>query len=243
MTDRCGGTRDVDLLRAELGVIWRLDERGRLPGPESLVIGVAADGMTAAVAGGVPGETAARLLSLISGPGAPPDVLDDCRELLGGEAVSISGGPTYLVDPPVRAGVAAEVLRSDSADHVRLAWSLARPDDWGADEWDDLVAGDEGAPWAMIADGGQVVALCHTSRLTPSGAEAGTWTSPAYRGRGFAAATTAAWSELLPGLLLFYSTSAGNHSSQRVAQRLGLRPLGWLWKLTSPPAGSPDQVM
>ncbi|MEO3803255.1 hypothetical protein [Nonomuraea sp. B1E8] len=51
-------------------------------------------------------------------------------------------------------------------------------------------------------------------------------------GPGLAAATTAAWAGLLPGTRLFYSTSADDHSSRRVAARLGLRSIGWLWKLT-----------
>ncbi|MFF3665559.1 GNAT family protein [Microtetraspora malaysiensis] len=48
------------------------------------------------------------------------------------------------------------------------------------------------------------------------------------------AATTAAWADLLSADCphLFYSTSADNLSSQRVAGRLGLRAIGWLWKLT-----------
>ncbi|MFG1701639.1 GNAT family N-acetyltransferase [Nonomuraea sp. M3C6] len=108
--------RDVDLLRIEIGVIWTLDDHGRLPGPEDVVIGVAADGMIGAVGRNVP--------------------------------------------------------------------------------------------------------------------EAGTWTSPAFRGRGYAATATAAWADLFSGTRLFYSTSADNHSSQRVAARLGLRNIGWLWKLT-----------
>ncbi|GAA2845238.1 hypothetical protein GCM10020220_038230 [Nonomuraea rubra] len=67
MTDEA---RDIDLLRIELGVIWRLDERGRLPGPEDMVIGVAAGGLTAAVARDVPDDLAERLLSLIT-PATP----------------------------------------------------------------------------------------------------------------------------------------------------------------------------
>ncbi|UBU16551.1 GNAT family N-acetyltransferase [Nonomuraea gerenzanensis] len=245
--------RDIDLVRIELGVIWRLDERGRLPGPEDLVIGVAADGLTAAVASGVPDDLAARLLALfasshpdtstrLSTPpslgiprdlGTPPDVLATCRQLLGGERVSVTGGPSYLVVPPVRPGVPVDVLRSDSAEHVQLVRSLPRPSSWEPDEWDKLTTRSAGAPWAMIAEDGRPVSICHSARLTPLGAEAGTWTAPACRGRGYAAATTAAWADMLPGIHAFYSTSADNHSSQRVARRLGLRPLGWFWHLTA----------
>ncbi|MEV0163499.1 GNAT family N-acetyltransferase [Nonomuraea fuscirosea] len=161
-----------------------------------------------------------------------PAVLEACRALLGGDGVAVSGGPSYLVTPPVRYDVPVGVLRSDEPAHAALVRPL-RAEGWDPDEWDELVSGGEGAPWAMIVEDGEVAALCHTARLTPAGAEAGTWTAPAYRGRGYAAATTAVWAGMLPGLRLFYSTSADNHSSQRVAQRLGLRPLGWFWKLTT----------
>ncbi|MFD0478137.1 GNAT family N-acetyltransferase [Nonomuraea thailandensis] len=163
----------------------------------------------------------------------PPDVLTACRALLGGDQVTVSGGPSYLVSPPVRADVAVDVLRSGSAEHVRLVRSLPRPASWEPDEWAELTSGTAGSPWAMVAEDGQVVSICHSARLTPLGAEAGTWTSPAHRGRGYAAATTSAWADQLPGVHLFYSTSADNHSSQRVAQRLRLRPLGWFWHLTA----------
>ncbi|MET7335289.1 GNAT family N-acetyltransferase [Nonomuraea sp. NPDC005650] len=228
----------ADLLAVELGVIWRLDARGRLPGPEEVVIGVAADGLTAAVSADVPDPLAARLLDLVSQgapppPGEPPDVLARCDALLGGGR-AVSGGPCYLVRPPLRFEVPAEVLRSDDPSHAARVRPL-RPASWEPEEWDELVAGGAGAPWAMIVEDGQVAAICHSARLTSEGAEAGTWTSPAFRGRGYAAATTAAWAGLLPGLRLFYSTSADNHSSQRVAGRLGLHAIGRLWKLT--PAG------
>lgn len=366
---------DADLLRIELGVIWQLDEQGRLPGPESMVIAVAADGLTAAVYRELPTPLAQALLALATTPtpqppdeaipetpswtasetanetaneaisgdtpettsgttpgaalgrasraaigtaseaaagtapetafgatsetaidttpgttirttpstaigttpeassaatpgtplgttpgtatgttpgtavgaerkttikaasgtaafGAVPGVLEACRALLGGDGVAVSGGPSYLVTPPVRYDVPVDVLRSDEPAHAALVRPL-RAEGWDPDEWDELVSGGEGAPWAMIVEDGEVAALCHTARLTPAGAEAGTWTAPAYRGRGYAAATTAVWAGMLPGLRLFYSTSADNHSSQRVAQRLGLRPLGWFWKLTT----------
>ncbi|SDJ15598.1 GNAT family N-acetyltransferase [Nonomuraea jiangxiensis] len=227
--------RDVDLLRIETGVIWRLDDRGRLPGPEELVVGVAADGLTAAVGASVPGPLAARLLDLVAGaapspPGTPPAVLARCRELLEAD-LTVSGGPSYLVRPPVRFDAPVEVLRSDDPAHARRVRPL-RPVGWEPEEWEVLADGGPGAPWAMVVKDDQVVAVCHSARLTSAGAEAGTWTAPAFRGRGYAAATTAAWAGLLPGIPLFYSTSADNRSSQRVAARLGLRPLGWLWHLT-----------
>ncbi|SEG85348.1 Acetyltransferase (GNAT) domain-containing protein [Nonomuraea solani] len=232
--------RDIDLIGVELGVIWRLDERGRLPGPEDVVIGVAADGMIAAVSRDVPAPLADRLLDLIARatPAAPPGdrppaVLERCRALLGGEGVTVSGGPSYLVSPPVRFDAGVEVLCSGDPADVRRARPLPRPEGWEPEEWETLIGGGEGAPWAMVVENGQMVALCHTARLTPAGAEAGTWTSPSHRGRGYAAATTAAWAGHLPGIHVFYSTSAGNHSSRRVAARLGLRPLGWFWKLTA----------
>ena len=81
----------------------------------------------------------------------------------------------------------------------------------------------------------RVIAICHTARLSDQGAEAGTWTDPEFRGRGYAAVVTAAWANQFAEQRkqLYYSTSADNRSSQQVAARLGLRPLGHLWKLTS----------
>ncbi|MBE1592505.1 GNAT family N-acetyltransferase [Nonomuraea angiospora] len=225
----------TDLLRIELGVVWRLDGRGRLPGPEELVIGVAADGLTAAVRADVPDPVATELLDLVSqgvpsSPGHPPDVLARCDALLGGGR-AVSGGPCYLVRPPLTFEAPADVITSDDPSHAARLRPL-RPAGWEPEEWDELLAGGAGAPWAMIVEDGQVAAICHSARLTPEGAEAGAWTSPAFRGRGYAAATTAAWAGLLPGVRLFYSTSADNHSSQRVAGRLGLDAIGWLWQLT-----------
>ncbi|TDD22393.1 N-acetyltransferase [Nonomuraea diastatica] len=200
-------------------------------------MGVAADGMTAAVRHDVPGALTARLLDLVargdpSTPCQPPEVLEQCRVLLG-ETTTVSSGPCYLIPPsPVPFDApAAGVLRSDDPAHAERVRSL-RPCTWARDEWDDLLDGRDGAPWAMVVADDQVAAICHTARLTTAGAEAGVWTAPAFRGRGLAAATTATWADLLPGTRLFYSTSADNHSSQRVAARLGLRAIGWLWKLT-----------
>jgi hypothetical protein len=36
------------------------------------------------------------------------------------------------------------------------------------------------------------------------------------------------------GRLLFYCTGVENRSSQRVTERLGLRRIGWIWRLQPP---------
>ncbi|TML85705.1 MAG: GNAT family N-acetyltransferase [Actinobacteria bacterium] len=66
-----------------------------------------------------------------------------------------------------------------------------------------------------------------------TGAEAGLWTYPAYRGNGFGAHTTARWANLITdgGRTAFYSTSSENLSSQRVAERLGVPVFAWWWRL------------
>ena len=83
-------------------------------------------------------------------------------------------------------------------------------------------------PWCAVVEDGEIASMCFAARLGDKGAEAGVYTFPKYRGRGLAAAVTASWSSM-PSLnhrALFYSTSTSNTSSQRVAARLGLRPIG-----------------
>jgi predicted GNAT family acetyltransferase len=84
------------------------------------------------------------------------------------------------------------------------------------------------APWCVALEGDEIASIAFAARLGPAGAETGVATVPALRGRGFAAAATAGWASLpaLDGRTLFYSTSRTNLSSQRVAQRLGLRFIG-----------------
>ncbi len=87
-------------------------------------------------------------------------------------------------------------------------------------------------PWCIALAGGdagdEVAAIAFSACLGDSAAETGVTAIPAFRGRGFAAAATAGWAShaALRRLALFYSTTETNVSSQRVAQRLGLRFLG-----------------
>ena len=90
------------------------------------------------------------------------------------------------------------------------------------------------APWCVALHDGEIASLVETVRIGPAGAEAGVNTVPDRRGRGFAAAATAGWamSPSLGARTRFYSTSATNRSSQRVAARLGLRYIGASFSLT-----------
>ncbi|VWC32252.1 GNAT family acetyltransferase [Burkholderia lata] len=85
-------------------------------------------------------------------------------------------------------------------------------------------AADLWAPWCAAVVDGEIASVAFAARLSAVGAELGLATAPAFRGRGLAAAVTAAWSRLpsLQTRTLFYSTDRGNHASQRVASRLGL---------------------
>ncbi|HEX3813063.1 MAG TPA: GNAT family N-acetyltransferase [Mycobacteriales bacterium] len=233
---------DLDLLRIEMGVLWGLDAQHRVGGPVELAVGVAPAGIIAAVGQRISDDVTNRVLELVADgvpprPGAIPSFVDSCRELLTAEGpgeLVLSGGPSYHVAPPVHFAGQVSVLRSDSAHADQLL--NRRPDNWEPDEWIELIGGGTGAPWAMVLDRDRVVSICHTPARTAAAAEAGTWTAPEFRKRGYAAATTAAWADLLSPYCphLFYSTSADNHSSQHVAGRLELRPIGWTWKLTAP---------
>ena len=125
------------------------------------------------------------------------------------------------------------LVRSDAGEVESLR--AANPGNWEPDEWAHLLEGRLG-PWVMAVRDGQVISICHTARRRALGAEAGVWTRPEFRGQGHAAAVTAAWAALMrpTGRHLFYSVARTNVSSQRVAARLGLRPIGWLWQLAAP---------
>lgn len=162
-----------------------------------------------------------------------PPAIAACERLLLAEGWNIQrdANVVYLIETGACFTMSAEIERSDRA--VPRWMRDANPGNWEPVEWDELLDGSLG-PWAMVGDGRRVVSICHTPvPLTERAAECGTWTDPEFRGRGYAAATTAQWAELLrdSGRHLFYGTDLENRSSQRVAQRLGLRRLGYQWVL------------
>jgi Acetyltransferase (GNAT) domain len=126
----------------------------------------------------------------------------------------------------------AKLVRADASDLPALRG--ANPAKWGSDEWQDLLDRHLG-PWVMARHDQRIISICHTPVSNSRAAEAGVWTHPDFRGQGHAAATTAAWATLMGpgGRVLFCSASQTNRASQRVAARLGLRRIGYLWQLQS----------
>lgn len=216
-----------------------LDGRGREIDVDGITIASCEDGQMLWVGAEVPEAVATDLRATFDGaarstdPPEPPAALEPCRRILErvDGPVRRDVGPSYLfaADTQFASGVA--IVRSSS--EGRNALRGANPGNWHPIEWDELLDGRLG-PWAIAIDGGVVVSVCHTPRpLTARAAECGVWTHPRFRGRGYAAAVASAWAPLVraPGRYLFYSTDAGNVSSQRVARRLDLELLGWTWRL------------
>ncbi|HVX45453.1 MAG TPA: GNAT family N-acetyltransferase [Mycobacteriales bacterium] len=220
---------DHELLLAEAEMFWGFSATGRMrPGGPALVLAVSGDDTTLLFGADVAGDAAARIRRLVEESGA--QALGRCASLLDRTGL-ISGGPSYLIPPAVAFASDAEVVGSDDPGRDRLRG--ANPGNWERQEWRDLLDGALG-PWAMTVHEGRVTSICHTPAWSEVAADAGVWTDPEFRGRGLAAVTTVAWFRLITatGRIAFYSTSSWNRSSQRVAARLGLRPIGWLWKLT-----------
>lgn len=224
-----------------------LDPAGRLAGQYGVTIACAPGAQALWIGSEVPNDAAAELAEAFAAagpardPAEPPPALDLCRRILEtGRAIEPSAGPSFVFSDVVPSSTGIDVERSDGP--RREALRDANPGNWLPIEWDELLDGRLG-PWAMVLDGERAVSICHTpGPLTPRGAECGVWTEPRFRGRGYAAATATAWATILrpTGRVLFYGTDAHNRSSQRVAERLELRLIGWTWRLRAPdPAAAP----
>lgn len=241
--------RNLRLLLTESQVLWGTDAWGRYEEPPLCAVAVSATAGWQVIIGPSPGRgLSARLRQLLAdaaraGPaaGLRPLLAPAVQELASaGITAGVHGGPSFVAEPPLpeagprpAASGDGSVRGSASASDVRLVGSCQRPPSWDEAEWPVLLAGRLG-PWAMLVGGDQVLSICHTPRDSPAGAEAGVWTDPACRGRGYACRTTMAWARLMrerDGRQLFYSTADVNLSSRHVAARLGLPGIGWIWTL------------
>jgi GNAT superfamily N-acetyltransferase len=244
---------DVELARIAIDSSWIKDSRGRIvrdggthgrPAPH-LVIDRAIDGYAWAIGDKVPDELADALLVAITATAMPgklderPPAINRCVSLLEATLgpIEFSDGPCYVVSGAVYLSSNVDIRRSDApAEDLR---PMNPPGaNWLSDEWADLLDGRLG-PWAMALCDGRVVSICHSARFTVEASHAGVWTHADYRRRGYAAAVTAAWTQLLAptGRPLFYGTSSDNISSQNVAAKLNLRLFAWTCRLSSPTPG------
>lgn len=223
---------NLDLLAAEIDVIWGVDSRGREE-PPSVVVGDAGTESVVYARTDVPTSVSDRIGGIVTDCGLPKSarlIQQALTESIG--EVEETVGPSYICTNPAPqpAPPAGQLLVSDETDPYALA-DVHIPPTWDEDEWQRLLHGRVG-PWAMVLDDGQMLSMCHSARIAPGGVEAGIWTADHARGQGLAAMCTAAWAHAcreLPGDV-FFSTDAYNIASQRVAARLQLPPIGQLWK-------------
>lgn len=137
------------------------------------------------------------------------------RQLLVDKASSVSEyrGPAYWLPTISQVPSQVMLLSQAQADCVRdtFPWLVS---------W---LANPTNGPVAAVIEQGQAVSVCFCSRLTQGAAEAGVNTLEAFRGKGYASATVAAWAAAIQYTqrIALYSTSCENQASQNVAKKLG----------------------
>lgn len=169
-------------------------------------------------------------------PGRPPAGAERYLSLLAAYGpIRAHGGLSFLLPQALPAPGDAQTVASDSAAAQAIEGRLARdgmPPELLALNFRSVA--DLWPPYCLVMEDGRIAALAFTARLGARGAELGLVTLPEARGRGLAAQAVAGWSALaeLRGRTLFYSTSAGNRASMRVAAKLGLPFIGPTWEIS-----------
>ena len=212
----------------------RENSPGQKHGPLIALAGCAAGNVAAAHAD-LDDALARRALDFVAA--APPWVdgaglptwIGALAAIVGVDPTTLAGGPAWLLPSGLAFAHAARIVAGESVEGAAM---LAR---FAADGMPPALSeagyvdvGELWAPWCAAMAGEEIAALCCAARLGERGAEAGLYTFAPYRGRGFGAAVTAAWSRLpsLAGKTLFYSTQWTNTSSIAVTRRLGLHRIG-----------------
>jgi hypothetical protein len=166
-------------------------------------------------------DLASRLLALartepLSDPPAPRPAHERQYLDLLAPVERIWSGPAFAFadDPPAPNGVTA--IDETNADLLRGGF-----EGWMADV-------PHRRPFMARLEAGKAVSICASVRISAAVHCAGVETLPGFRGRGHAAAATAAWARAVRvlGAAPLYSTSWDNLGSKAVARRLGLSLAG-----------------
>jgi RimJ/RimL family protein N-acetyltransferase len=148
---------------------------------------------------------------------APPDLTPYAR-ILGRVAPveHTEAGPAYYFPQTLPAPNGPVLVTDDNAEMLRPLLQAWIPDVRLC------------PPLFALQVDGQAVAVCASVRITSDAYEAGVETSPAYRGRGYAAQVVTAWARAVRemGRVPLYSTSWQNTASRAVARKLGLVHFG-----------------
>lgn len=163
------------------------------------------------------------------GPGATPHFAEQYAEVLGSDPLTDHNyGPVHRMPRGLTADCDAAIVREGSDDGVALVERITREGvPRGLFDAGFVDLSHFWSPWVVAMVGGDIAAMAFCVRDGLMAREVGVFTVSGYRGRGYAAAVTAAWSTMHPRHpVLFYSTHRDNASSQRVIARLGLPFLG-----------------
>jgi hypothetical protein len=136
-------------------------------------------------------------------------------------------GPAYWipegVQPPGNIPANVRLISKANVDLLQEPFAWLPP----------LMMEGEVGPVAAAVEDGRAVSLCFCSRRPAEATEAGLETVPAFRGRGYATAATAAWAAEVSrrGCIPLYSTSWDNLASQAVARKLRMVLYGDDWSI------------
>jgi hypothetical protein len=221
---------DGELMRIRLETSFVYDASGRMlrcndpdetPAPR-LLVARTADGIHHRFGHTVPDDLAQRLAALIEREPpagdfrAPPSSVETLRAALSEHApIAVEGGgPHFRFRGALMPAPEAVPITTSDVELVEDTFPWVTEAGW--------------QPCFAVVRDGAAVSVCFSARLSARAAEAGVETLPAFRGRGYATAVTAAWGAAIrsSGRIPLYSTSWENLASQGVARRVGLTMFG-----------------
>ena len=223
---------DHALMGIRANTLFTYDVRGRMVGsnePDSrpaprLFVGRTLGGHVVRLGQAVPDAAARELTAIVErqtaldGFAVPASMRAALRAVLerDGPVKEEGGGPAYRFPASIGQPGGAVEVTEENVELVREThpWLFREIATFG--------------PCFVVLRDGVAASLCHSSRIGGRAMEAGVFTLPEFRGRGYAVAVTAAWGAAVraSGRVPLYSTAWENVASQGVARRVGLTMFG-----------------